>query len=131
MAGSGSVSSSASSGRKDFGRGGGGVGGPRGGGRTRRRHRRQRGPVRVELPESEKVGQVRAAAVQLSGDGVPQLRSGPHHYDDAGAAEPDQDRLRPRGRSMAGVLGRVGTAATGGTIAQLLGHAMLTAMGLG
>ena len=30
-----------------------------------------------------------------------------------------------------GILGRVGTAATGGTIAQLLGHAMLTAMGLG
>ena len=46
-------------------------------------------------------------------------------------AEPDQDRLRSRGRSMVGILGRVGTAATGGTIAQLLGHAMLTAMGLG
>ncbi len=38
---------------------------------------------------------------------------------------------RSRGRSMVGILGRVGTAATGGTIAQLLGHAMLTAMGLG
>lgn len=51
--------------------------------------------------------------------------------DTAADAEPDQDRLRARGRSMVGVLGRVGTAATGGTIAQLLGHAMLTAMGLG
>ena len=51
--------------------------------------------------------------------------------DAAAVAEPDQDRLRSRGRSMVGVLGRVGTAATGGTIAQLLGHAMLTAMGLG
>lgn len=50
--------------------------------------------------------------------------------DAASAAQPDQERLRARGRSMAGILGRVGTAATGGTIAQLLGHAMLTAMGV-
>lgn len=49
--------------------------------------------------------------------------------DAAAATEPDQDRLRARGRSMAAVLGRVGTAATGGTIAQLLGPAILTAMG--
>ena len=41
---------------------------------------------------------------------------------------PDEDRLRARGRSIAGVLGRIGTAATGGTIAQLLGPAVLAAL---
>ena len=35
----------------------------------------QRDPIRVEAPKGERVGQVRAAAVQLGGDGVPQ--SGP------------------------------------------------------
>jgi hypothetical protein len=49
--------------------------------------------------------------------------------DAAASADPDQDLLRARGRSMVGVLGKVGTAAAGGTIAQLLGHAMMTAMG--
>ncbi|MGE0170926.1 hypothetical protein [Nocardioides sp.] len=48
--------------------------------------------------------------------------------DVAAETEPDQDRLRARGRSMLEVLGRVTTAAAGGTIAQLLGQAILASV---
>lgn len=69
--------------------------------------------------------------LDVDDDDRDQLRNDAEDVLDAAAeAEPDQDRLRARGRSMAGVLGRVGTAATGGTIAQLLGPAILTAMGV-
>lgn len=45
--------------------------------------------------------------------------------DEADSDEPDHSRLRAGGRA---VLGRVGTAAAGGTIAQLLGQAVLAAL---
>lgn len=69
--------------------------------------------------------------IPLDADDVEQLRADAETVvAEAAADQPDQEELRSRGKSMAEVLGKVGTAATGGVIAQLVGRAIMTSMGM-